>query len=707
MALDTAGNPSEKRPFHQGLRFKLLLVSLTLLAIPWAGYRYVTETDSFLRLAQEQVLLGRAEMVASILPSRVKEYLTSTNQPAQQPLSNAFYAHPFEQHIQPDGYPEEWRYLFSQRRRFIASETNPDAIAFHLLLGFTEQTLYLLVQIDDSLPVYATSDADPRSGDHLLIATPGKNGRTKQYVVGSSAPGWVAVYALDSMTPEPAILGEWQESTTGYTIELQLPLKLTGGSISLAMVDKDTLDPREISGRAATSGLRRNANLSLILIPEADIEQLLNQVDKQGVRTRIINRQGLVIGQSGKIMTDRLNNAGGLITRMLDAIFLSEQHLQDKREKLGRLDGPEIRRALQGFPATYRHQDKAHGYTILSAAYPVKEGDETRGAVIIEQTTDEVLLIQQSALERLLSISLVLFMITGISLLFFASRLTGRITRISHKINNAVSGEGRIYNDFIADAQGDEIGDLERSFASVMQRLQEYNRYLEAMAARLSHEFRTPLAMVKSSLENLAQDEDPLARTRYLSRAAEGTERLSLILERMREATRLEQTLQMAEQESVNLTQLLGLMTDNYRSSYPDTAFEHRLPEQPLFVIAAPELIVQALDKLVSNAVDFHTSGTPVVMALDKITTKICRLRVINQGPELPEAMRQQLFDSMISIRDKSDRHPHLGLGLYLVRLIAEFHHGGVAAENTGDGVCFSMNLPLDLKKPNSGTAGA
>ena len=50
---------------------------------------------------------------------------------------------------------------------------------------------------------------------------------------------------------------------------------------------------------------------------------------------------------------------------------------------------------------------------------------------------------------------------------------------------------------------GDEIGDLSRSFSSVLARLSEYASYQENMASRLSHELRTPLAVVRSSLDNL------------------------------------------------------------------------------------------------------------------------------------------------------------------------------------------------------------
>ena len=109
---------------------------------------------------------------------------------------------------------------------------------------------------------------------------------------------------------------------------------------------------------------------------------------------------------------------------------------------------------------------------------------------------------------------------------------------------------------------------------------------------------------------------------------------------------------------------------------------------------ASGDLLAQALDKLVSNAVSFAEHGTTITLsAHDEVD--YWRLCVMNVGPNLPEGMEQQLFQSMVSIRDKSakDGQPHLGLGLHIVQLIAEYHDGQAIAENTHEGVRFTLKL--------------
>ena len=73
-----------------------------------------------------------------------------------------------------------------------------------------------------------------------------------------------------------------------------------------------------------------------------------------------------------------------------------------------------------------------------------------------------------------------------------------------------------------------------------------------------------------------------------------------------------------------------------------------------------------------------------------------CIIEIINYGSSLPQNMTDELFNSMVSIPgNRTDAGPHLGLGLFIARLIAEFHGGVISASNLEDqkGVCFSIKI--------------
>jgi signal transduction histidine kinase len=118
-------------------------------------------------------------------------------------------------------------------------------------------------------------------------------------------------------------------------------------------------------------------------------------------------------------------------------------------------------------------------------------------------------------------------------------------------------------------------------------------------------------------------------------------------------------------------------------------------------VYAVPDLLSQALEKLMSNAVDFHLPGSAIRIELS-IQQGMVDLAVLNQGPALAQDI--DLFKSMVSGRTGRSEQPHLGLGLYLVRLIAEFHRGSAYADNLPDkeGVRIGLRFPGNCAGANA-----
>ncbi|MEQ8953709.1 MAG: ATP-binding protein, partial [Gammaproteobacteria bacterium] len=134
----------------------------------------------------------------------------------------------------------------------------------------------------------------------------------------------------------------------------------------------------------------------------------------------------------------------------------------------------------------------------------------------------------------------------------------------------------------------------------------------------------------------------------------------------------------------------------NSRESSPQANIQTRSPNHEVMIHGSPDLIMQLLDKLVDNARDFCPEDGVIELGLTE-TGEGVRLTVANDGPLLPEHMQAQLFDSLVSVREKREANTaHLGLGLYIVRLIAERHGARVFAENREDGfgVIFGIVLP-------------
>ncbi len=150
--------------------------------------------------------------------------------------------------------------------------------------------------------------------------------------------------------------------------------------------------------------------------------------------------------------------------------------------------------------------------------------------------------------------------------------------------------------------------------------------------------------------------------------------------------------MQHAEPENFDLCKVLKSTTAAYRDVYPQRKFELASGIDEAATQGSPELLIQMLDKLVDNAVEFSAEGDTIKIGLNSDNSSL-QLTISNPGPKLPEQMRPQLFDSMVSVRPGAGEK-HLGLGLYIAKLIAEGHGGRIEADNTDTGVCFTVVLP-------------
>jgi dedicated sortase system histidine kinase len=722
------------------IRSKLLLVSLALLVIPFVGYKYIQQMEEYLRDEQEKSLVENARVIAAVIQSYPQIFISNVSSNdvvsnEQTAAERHLYIRPLKSRIQMDGYADDWIYYRDRITSYSSVKTVTDSgsglaqsgglkqLSYRFQAGHYDRYLYALFQIKDPHIIYRqANDISLVKNDYLQIALTDPKNKLHHYVIATHSPGRVSAYEVLSGKKKTAthleerIQAVWQETPGGYNIELQIPLSMLGDKLTFAVADVDNPVNRNIEIFLTTTESNQLDPIGTISIPTPQIEEVLNRILRDSSRIWLLNKFAHVIASAGNLTNPvfepddvepvidiSVQQVISGVVRLFYQLLLPQpaKEFQDDLSNASTLAGEEITKALKGRSATKWRQTPDARVNILTATYPIYDQGTLVGAVAVEETSNSVLIMQNKAIEILINVSVMGFIVAMVILLGFATHLSIRIRRLRDNAEKAIGEDGRVTGVTMKSSSGDEIGDLTRSFSSMLDRLANYNRYLETMASKLSHEFRTPITVVKSSLENLEHGKLDTQNMAYVERAREGIERLNGILTRMSEATRLEQTLQQEQVTEFNIESVVSSCVKGYQLAKPQQAFEFiseaaTADQKEPIVKGAPDLIAQMLDKLVSNAISFTKEGAPIVVGLQQQDGHVL-LKVRNQGPSLPEEMQNALFDSMVSIRQKKGSEPHLGLGLYIVRLIAEFHNGQVSAKNRTDveGVEFTVTIPL------------
>ncbi|MFC5742725.1 ATP-binding protein [Dyella tabacisoli] len=673
------------------LRRKLLLVALCTLALPVAGWLYVRQMETLLREGQAQALTASARAVARSLV--VGGALLPTH-------SEGWYVQETQTPITVDGYGDDWAPL--------TPWSQPLGKRGKLLLAQNKDWLYLYVDVRSTHRTRAdAADANALVADHLILSL-GKDGLQRSYLVASAAPGLVTARPLGASVPglPDMLTAQWQEDGSGYRIELRLPRSLGLDQLGLGVHDASVDGPgSNLSGSSEPDPLA--VETRPLLSYSAALSKELALLAPDDIRARVLAPQGWLLAQSGHLGATRGEQPGwfaALIYRSLLATRLGDANLW--AEDVPRLDLPEVRAASEGAPANVWRQGEARGSVVLAATVPIQRQGRVEGVLLLEQASRAVPLLANRALLGLLLTSFGVLLVAGAILLAFATRLSLRLARLRDAAERAQANDGRLDGPMMmgkfpmTDAE-DEIGDLARSFERLFEVVGGYTDYLRTLASKLSHELNTPLAIVKSSLDNLEhalQERSalpPEARP-YLARAHDGVARLSALVRAMSEASRMERSIAAAEPEDVDLVEVVRGCAEAYRPLAGTRRLDCDVPATPLHLHCAPELLAQALDKLFDNALSFTPDGGWMRLTLRALDDG-AEIELANQGSPLPAAMQGRLFDSLVSLRDKATPGdaPHLGLGLYVVRLVAERHGGNAVARNLedGNGVAFSLRL--------------
>lgn len=635
---------------------QLVAVSAVTLLLPWAGCQYAREIETTLRQGEAEALLSTARLLAAAIAPAAAEFAAPPSRWRPDRERGAdLYVHALPALPTLDGFVEDWgaSSLLAEPRGEMT-----------VLVGRRGLFVHVFIAVQGARPPGAVT----------------LYGHAARVDFPLEAPGTVSG-TVRGAPPDPRTRGHWQATSAGWQLEARVPAALLEDRLGLRLTDPAG------TVRATTF----TATPGWMTGPDPAAQAALDALAPPGQRVYLVDRAGFVLAEQGPPRRVAAESGAGWLERLYRGV-LGDRIDADPppAARPGQLSGRHVELAAMGRSDARRYASP--GGSLLAAAAPIGGTEVVEAIVVAERDTAEILSLTARPTRRLLGTSLLASFAAAAVLLGFAVLLSVRIRRLRDAAGAAVGSRGEISGPLPDAHADDELGDLARSVGGLLGKVQEHNLYLQSLGGRLAHELRTPLAMVRSSLDNL--EAEGAGDGPWLGRARDGVDRMGRLVNALAAARQIERAVAAEAHERFDLASQVGDMTEAYQALYPERVFDFDRPAGACWLEGAPELIAQLLDKLVENAVEFTPAGARIRLTLADAGSH-WRLGVANPGSRLPPGSPARLFDSLVSERP-ADATPHLGLGLFIVRLVAEHHGGRAMARNLANdaGVEIIVELP-------------
>lgn len=476
-----------------------------------------------------------------------------------------------------------------------------------------------------------------------------------------------------------------------------------GRVIAAALSDRDPLDPaiaRDLLGRLAQRGDARYRiyDASGAAIADTNSVRLAGEPAagegvsafypaNSGIRARLLYRIGAWVVRVRAA-------ASGLLSRLLRVDRGQPPALQSPADATP----IEVRSALAGKYGAATRPTPGQRSLTLSSAVPIARDNAVMGAVLVSQSTFRVLQALYDVRLRVFEVVVASLGAAALLTALAAKTVVRPLGRLRGEAAALAERRSRLPGRFRGTDRRDELGDLARALQELTRRLAEHIHEVERFASDVAHEFKNPLAAIRTAAEMAGQAETPHERQRFLDLLKRDADRLDRLVSSVRELARMDAQLEQEPVERVDAGEVLAQVIDGLRLSQGgEPAVVLHTSGAKAMVRGSADRLAQAFENVLSNARSFAPGGTVVDVRLD-VDEEKCTITVLDSGPGIPDAHVDRVFDRFFTYRPGSTvaaRH-HAGLGLAIARSIVQGYGGSITAANRPErGAAFQIRLPL------------
>ncbi len=348
------------------------------------------------------------------------------------------------------------------------------------------------------------------------------------------------------------------------------------------------------------------------------------------------------------------------------------------------LTPPEIKEALNGTNIRVLRRDD-FGKLVLYVALPVKHLRLIKGAVLISGSSEKIeeeLINLESELFKTLGLILFATLALGV---YLARSITNPIIDLA-KLADFITFNKIIKLDNLPNfpKRNDEIGDLAKSFSTMIKELQSRVNDISSFAADVAHELKNPLTSLRSASETMINLKNKSDQKKLIEIIQKDVRRIDKLISDISFASKLDAELLKVKFKQINLYKLLKAIID-VRATALGYKITLHCEKKNIFVEGNESKLVQVLDNIIDNSISFSGDKAKIDIFLKLIQQKV-RLIIEDNGPGFPNSATTKIFDRFYTDRQNvKDFGKHSGLGLSISKQIIEAHKGQIFAENKLD----------------------
>ena len=248
---------------------------------------------------------------------------------------------------------------------------------------------------------------------------------------------------------------------------------------------------------------------------------------------------------------------------------------------------------------------------------------------------------------------------------------------------------------------GDEFDRLSENMNALLARVALLQEGLRQVSDNIAHDLKTPLTRLRNRAEAALVDRQAEPRQALEAAVAEADQMIRTF-DALLMIGRVEAGSHPVEKVKVDLSAMVADVAELYEPLAEEAGATLRVDTPgPVEAMVSRELIAQTLSNLIDNALKYGVAAGGASEVLVSVTRRdgICRLVIADNGPGIPEAQRERVFERFYRL-DSSRTKPGSGLGLSLVQAIARLHGGAVHIEDGAPGLRVVIEFPDGISSP-------